>query len=262
MNKHPLAIASIQGDQKEYMRLAIISSPRCGNTWLRRVLAEGLDLHEMAVHNYLDIQAIPERCILQLHWYREPNFQAFLQRHGFKVITLSRHPLDILLSVLHFIRYEPETARWLEGNCAIPASLRSATPASPGFLEYALGFGFENLLSVSYQWWQEETAIKVRYEQLVATAESEITRLARLLEAPAKPLLLALAQNPLARLQATPNRHGWRGQPGLWRDLIPRATVMAIHTQHHILFKRMGYTTEQTALAHADAEHRWIQIVD
>lgn len=260
--KYPLVILSMQRNQNEYMKLAIISSPRCGNTWLRRVLAEGLDLQEMAVHNFLDVGAVPDACILQLHWYREPNFQVFLQRHGFQVITLARHPLDILLSMLRFIRYEPETARWLEGNCAIPASLTSATPASPEFLEYALGFGFENLLSVSYQWWHDEAAIKIRYEQLVATPEIEVARLAHRLDAPVDPIVAALARNPLGRLQATPNRHGWRGQPGLWRELIPRATAVAIHTHYRTLFRRMGYTIERGGVARQDAEHRWLQLAE
>lgn len=186
----------------------------------------------------------------------------FLQRHGFQVITLARHPLDILLSMLRFIRYEPETARWLEGNCAIPASLTSATPASPEFLEYAIGFGFENLLSVSYQWWHDEAAINIRYEQLVATPEIEVARLAHRLNAPVDPMLAALARNPLGRLQATPNRHGWRGQPELWRELIPRATAVAIHTHYRTLFRRMGYTIERGGVARQDAEHRWLQLAE
>lgn len=242
------------------MRLAIISSPRSGNTWLRRVLADGLKLHEIAVHNFLDIQEVPDRCILQIHWYREPNFQAFLQRNNFRVITLSRHPLDVLLSVLRFIRYEPETARWLEGNCAIPETLKEATPTSGAFLEYALGFGFENLLSVSYQWWHDEHAIKVRYEQLVTNADTEAQRLASLLDASEEAILTALTQNPLSKLQATPNRHGWMGQPGLWRDLIPSVAADAIQVRHRILFERMGYAIEQSFLTDADAERQWAQL--
>lgn len=242
------------------MRLAIISSPRSGNTWLRHVLADGLNLPQISAHNFLDVQEVPDRCILQLHWYREPNFQAFLQQHDFRAITLSRHPLDVLLSVLRFIRYEPETARWLEGNCAIPETLKKATPASPAFLKYALGFGFENLLSVSYQWWHDEQAIRVRYEQLVANAGAEALRLAGLLDAPVDSILTALTQNPLSKLQATPNRHGWMGRPGLWRDLIPSVAADAIQARHRILFERMGYAIEQSALTDAEAERQWAKL--
>jgi hypothetical protein len=56
------------------MRIAILSTPRSGNTWVRRVLADIYDLTELAVHNPADIPVeIPERAILQLHWYREPS---------------------------------------------------------------------------------------------------------------------------------------------------------------------------------------------
>ena len=137
-------------------RIAIISTPRSGNTWVRSVLAHALTLEEIAVHNPRDIQdVLPQRLILQVHWYREPNFQAFLRNEGFQVLVLRRHPLDVLLSVLSFVQREPGVARWLEGNTGLPAGLAKLTPVSPDFAAYATSFGAENLLSISYQWCHE-----------------------------------------------------------------------------------------------------------
>ena len=109
------------------LRIAIISTPRCGNTWVRVVLSDILKLEQLAVHNYSELESIPDRAIVQLHWYREPRFQCFLRDYGFKTLVLSRHPLDVLVSILNFIRHEPLTARWLEGNAEIPPSLDRAT---------------------------------------------------------------------------------------------------------------------------------------
>ncbi len=135
------------------MRMAVVSSPRVGNTWVRSVLGSALQLDQIAVHDPDDLPAtLPENCLLQLHWYREPHFQAFLKRERFQVVTISRHPLDLLLSILHFCRREPETARWLGGNGELPDTLRSASPASDVFRKWALGRGVENLLGISYQW--------------------------------------------------------------------------------------------------------------
>src|SRR5205807_380982 len=136
------------------LKIAIIGTPRSGNTWVRRVLTQALDLKEIAVHNPRDIPVLlPERVALQIHWYREPNFQTFLRSNGFKVVVMARHPLDVLVSVLTFIRHEPLTARWLEGNAEFPPDLAGHPPASPSFVAYATSWGAENLLSVSYQWW-------------------------------------------------------------------------------------------------------------
>ena len=93
------------------LRIAVIGTPRCGNTWVRSVLGDILKLEQLAVHNYTELQSIPDRAIVQLHWYREPRFQRFLRDYGFKTLVLTRHPLDVPVSILNFIRYEPLTAR-------------------------------------------------------------------------------------------------------------------------------------------------------
>ena len=111
-------------------RIAIISTPRSGNTWVRSVLAHALTLEEIAVHNPRDIQdVLPQRLILQVHWYREPNFQAFLRNEGFQVLVLRRHPLDVLLSVLSLVQREPGVARWLEGKYGAAGGIGEAAHA-------------------------------------------------------------------------------------------------------------------------------------
>ena len=242
------------------MRIAIISSPRSGNTWLRRILVTGLGLEEIAVHNYLEVPHVPEQCALQVHWYREPNFQKFLTCHGFKVITLARHPLDVLLSVLHFMKYEPETARWLEGNCALPDDLIGSHPCSSNFADYASSYGCENLLSVTYQWWHDNAALRVRYEQLVLNTSSEIERIAAFLGVDGQLLKNALPVNSLERFKALPNRHGWQGRPGLWRELIPSNVASEIVRRHRAVFQALGYETESSKLTHDEAERRWLEL--
>jgi hypothetical protein len=239
------------------MRIAIVSSPRSGNSWLRGLFRDSLELHEVAVHNYLDAVTIPEKCVLQLHWYREPNFQRFLAENDFWVITVARHPLDILISVLHFVRYEPETAKWLGGNCELPGSLSEWSPASEHFLEYALSFGSENLLSVTYQWWYDDSTIKVRYEDLVADAPLQVERLSEKLHFPSERMMHAMAANSIDMFKAFPNRHGWQGKPGLWRELIPFENAARIYERHRVTFERLNYTIEPTTLTRDEAEINW-----
>jgi hypothetical protein len=243
------------------MRIAIVSSPRSGNTWVRSILRDGLDLEEIAVHNYLDAVHIPERCVFQLHWYREPNFQDFLARHRFQIITLARHPLDVLISVLHFIRHEPDTAKWLGGNCELPEALPGRSPVSDEFLDYALSFGSENLLSVTYQWWHEKSAIRIRYEDFVAATDVEADKLAVQLEACGEHLRHAVAINSLEVFKALPNRHGWQGCPGLWRELIPYENAAAIYARHHRVFQTLGYSIDPTDLSREAAERNWTALV-
>ncbi len=97
----------------ESLRLAVVSTPRTGNCWLRHMLAETLGLDHVIVHRPEEVpwHALPPRAILQLHWLPEPGFTAQLAEHGFRVISNCRHPLDVLMSVLAFSQHDNSTLR-------------------------------------------------------------------------------------------------------------------------------------------------------
>ncbi len=243
-------------------RLAIVSSPRSGNSWTRSVIAQGLQLEELAVHDYADLREIPDRCALQIHWYREPHFQQFLARERFTVLVIARHPLDILLSVLHFVPHEPATSQWLLGNCEIPAGLNGQDPTSDAFLDYCMSWVSENLLSITYQWWHERNAIKARYEDLVDQPASGFAAIAASLGEPADRLAAALEHHNLARFQAGPNRHGWRGSPDHWQTMIPRPLAERIRRRHARVFDCLGYSIPnyEIDIEHARATWRDLRV--
>ena len=244
------------------MRIAIIGTPRSGNTWVRSVLRDALDLPEFAVHNYRDLPPVlPERAILQLHWYREPGFQAFLHGNGFRTVVLARHPLDVLLSVLHFVRHEPRTSRWLEGNVELPAALSSGSPVSEAFERYATSWGAENLLSVSCQWWLDSAATRMRYEDLVDDPRRAFRHLIGALGGEDGRLDAALAGNGFDVFRRTPNRHGWQGTPGLWRRLIPPAVARRIRSRHARVFDTLGYRVPRYVLTRRQARQTWTHLV-
>lgn len=246
----------------ERRRIAIVSSPRSGNSWIRSVLAGALGMSEVAVHNLGDIKNdLPEHCFLQIHWYREPNFQKWLFDHQFKILCVARHPLDILLSVLHFIRYEPDTSRWLEGNVALPASLMNASPTDAAFLDYALSFGAENLLSISYQWWQDSSVIKLRYEDCVANPAGVLGDIVKNFGGESTSVLPWLERLSLRHMQATKNRHGWQGKPGLYKKLIPSFAAIKIRSRYKRIFDVLNYRVEPYFLTSSRAHAHWLSLL-
>lgn len=241
-------------------RIAVVSSPRSGNSWVRSVLANSLDLAEIAIHNYLDVpDHLPDRCALQIHWYREPNFQRYLHENRFRTLVVGRHPLDVLLSVLHFIRYEPATSQWLMGNAEIPPDLSGQVPTSDAFMDYALSWGAENLLSISYQWWLDNNSIHVKYENLVNSPSKEFSKIINILSNDFKNEKIdrAIKSFGLDYFCSLPNHHGWQGQPGLWRKLIPGKMARAIHSRHRRLFEVLEYDVPYTWTSYRQAENNW-----
>jgi len=246
--------------QMNSLRVAVIGTPRCGNTWVRSVLGDVLKLEQLAVHNYAELEAIPKRAIVQLHWYREPRFQSFLRDHGFRTLVLTRHPLDVLVSILNFIRHEPLTARWLEGNAEIPAALVGQPPTSREFLQYATSWGAENILGISYQWWHDSDTVKARYEELVLRPQQTLISLARAFDPGAEDENGAIGRFSLPFFRNLPNKHGWQGRPGLWRELIVYFDARSIYKRHKRVFDTMNYTVRPYVLSRAGALKRWKEL--
>jgi hypothetical protein len=164
------------------MRIFLACTPRTGNLWIRRVVARVLDLPNFAAHNpgEIDWDHLPERCLVAMHWHCTAAFSGFLRNHGFRTIVTVRHPLDVLVSILHFALLEPMTARWLEGESGNEKPLIGATPVSKEFATYCLSYRAASLLSISREWRNEAEAI-IRYEDFLASPRSASQQILRAL---------------------------------------------------------------------------------
>jgi len=243
------------------LRVAVVSSPRSGNMWLRRLLVAAYGLEERSAHtpDEIDWEALPERCALQLHWHRTPEFRRLLRRHGFSVAVIARHPLDILVSILHFAPHEPQTARWLDGEGGDEASLLAADPASPAFLAYATGPRAQALLSVTPEWWPHADA-RTSYEALVNDPADELGRFVDVLgESPLVSPAEAVEAVSFGRLrEEATNQHFWQGRAGLWQELVPTRYALAIAAVHPEMLE-LGYTVGVDA---PTARARWTALTE
>src|SRR4051812_30505375 len=114
------------------LRIAVVSTPRAGNTWVRLLLGTAYQIPHLARHALADADwaALPPEVVLQIHWRPEPAFVAKLAEQGFRVVTVARHPLDVLISILHFCIYESESEQWLAGAGGSEAEVFAAMPRS------------------------------------------------------------------------------------------------------------------------------------
>jgi len=148
------------------------------------------------------------------------------------------------------VRRKRRNSRELKGN----------SPASDAFLEYALSWGAENLLSITYQWWHDPNIIKVKYEHIVESPHQQFYNILNALGADTNRLDEAITRNPLGRLQNTPNRHGWKATPNLWRKLIPYKHARQIYKRHSKVFDKLGYRVVPSLLSASYANSFWNQI--
>jgi hypothetical protein len=245
-------------------RIAVLSTPRSGNTWLRGLLRGLTDGVELSEHRPRDFawDALPHATTLQLHWYPTSQFRALLSKHDFSVVTIARHPLDVLMSVLHFCRHEANTTQWLDGVGGDEQALLSCGPLSPALVDYAHSERFQLLLGVTPAWHGSAKAW-LRYEDLVADTARQLLRLADELHVPTEPEVLdkVIASRAMPVMQShMVNQHYWQGRPGLWRSLLPPEQVELLRPALADFTEPYGYdltpdptTTPETAQAAWDA---------
>jgi Sulfotransferase domain len=229
--------------------------------WLRRQLVALFGLEERSAHapDLVGWESLPDECVLQLHWPRTRAFARTLDRHGFRVLVIGRHPLDVLLSILHFSAREPATAHWLEGAGGNESSLAGADPLSEAFRAYATGPRAKALLGVSPQWW-DHGLLALRYEDLVADPGRELERIVDAVGvAPALPpdqVAEAVTFESLQREAS--NGHFWQGDPGHWRKLLTPDVAAEVARPYSQLLRRLRYEVHPDPTLTADAARsRW-----
>lgn len=237
------------------VRFAVLGTPRTGNTWVRRVLADALGATEVAEHHPADIawDSIPNRVAIQLHWPRTALLERALRQNGVAVLSVARHPLDVLLSVLHFAEKEHNTRAWLAGRDGDEQPIRGVTSTSAEFLAWATGPRAESLLSLTVDWWQRPSTVRLRYESLVADPEAEFSAvLDRLALNPVLDIATAVgANNPRRLSDLSGGVHVWRARPGAWREELPSDAIDRLMDAHAKVIAALGYDPDDRSPAPA-----------
>lgn len=245
-------------------RVALISTPRSGNTWVTNMVARAFELKEQWVHSPSDIDwdNLPDRVVLQLHWQRTPDFVEKLRAHGFHVVVMSRHPLDVLISILVYCQHDSSTLNWLNGAGGDERSLSGAYPLSDPFLNYAIGARAAALLGVSQEWWNHSDVCPVRYEDLLEDTFSQMRRVVASIGQPLRVPLEDVIEEfrPSATRQKSVQFlfHVWSAQAGLWRQLLTSDFARRIHEVHRNIFDTLGYECRpDETLNSATAQTTW-----
>jgi hypothetical protein len=247
------------------LRVAIVATPRSGNTWLKGLLTSLYGLPDIIcdVPDEVPWQTLPERCVLQLHWGPEPGLLASFRDHEIRPVTIARHPLDTLISVLHFCTTWHKTARWYGGRGGDEDSVRGVLPSSTAFLSYATGSRAATLMSISREWLGIPTCHGLCYEQLVDDPHAELERLSHFLEVlPAEAIESAVAGNSLEQTRPkVANQHHWVGTSAHWKRLLTASAARQIAAAHSATMELFHYESDaDEALTVTQADLNWFAL--
>lgn len=248
----------------ETCRVALLCTPRTGNTWLRHLLCDGFDLNGFAATNPDDFDwaNIPTRCLLAIHWPKTEAFRAKLMENGFRIVVLTRHPLDVLISIFRFAKHSRSCDRWLEGMGGDESALRDCSLGSPEFVKYATSERARALLDVSFDWWTEPDALRLRYEDLVQNPAARLNEIAAQFGwSLCKPVEKVVGEFDANAMRTVVSQHVWQGKPGLWRKVLAPDSARAIANAHELCFVRFNYPSDVDASVapHQSAEN-WLNL--
>jgi len=252
-------------DELPALRLAIFGTPRCGNTWFRALLKTAYGLADYAEHDPADIpwDSLPPRSLVNLHAMPDDGLRERLRSLEIRPLVIARHPLDALISILHFAPHHRASNGWLLGRGGGEDAIRGAAPTSPEFRDYAAGPRAAALFSISSLWWDEPGTVRVRYEDLVADGVSEMSRVAAEIgAAPVRSIEEVVAEHAIDTLRVRDRsyqHHMWKGRPGLWKHLIPPALARSVAEAHPAAFEPIGYACDpDAALTDSQAHANWV----
>jgi hypothetical protein len=262
-----MSVLSKDGASDQAARIAIVSTPRSGNTWLRGMLSRVFSLQEIAIHTpeELDWDNAPNRCVVQIHWLPTEPFTVLLERHGFQVVTLARHPLDVLLSALNYNSYTHLPANCLQGPSCSACAILDAKPRDPAFLDYCCLHEGLLILSHSPAWWPVPGVHRVRYEALVDQPHEALGALVADLGLDVRKTVDEAVKDynmeRLRSMRGAMHYHYWQGRPGLWRAMLPAAEAHRIAATHAEVFSTLGYVCDpDESLTDLQADLNWFQI--
>lgn len=215
----------------------LASSPRSGNTIVRRTLAES-GLAEHAVHDLADVDwsAMATPWIVQHHAGPRPAVDAFLAATGAAVLVVIRHPLDVLCSVRRFAAKAPSARFWIGARTGLETA---DLTTDDGFAAWATSPGADALLAVNTDWWSRPGVVSVRHEDVHDDPARTFATVFRRL-ADTVPDLSDAAGAHEAAAASIPAFHRTAPGPGA-RHELPAHLLDRLAAHHHRHLEVLGY---------------------
>lgn len=230
-------------------RVALLCTPRTGNTWLRMMIGAMFQMptRPVVVPDDIPWDDLPDSILISIHWPYDEALEQKFREHQFRLLVLARHPFDVLLSVLRFSHFEGGHHLWLGGQ-GEESILWGATPRSRTTITYGLSTRFDSLCRVSTSWWERTGVQRLKYESLLLDPIGELTRLAEVFDwepaVPVKTVVERHSMTGLKEMHPSFSSHLWQGR-SLWKELISTSECEELRAGLIEHLSVLDYATEE-----------------
>jgi hypothetical protein len=235
-------VSALPGSSPKNLKILIVSTPKTGNIWLRYLLSAVYDLPiiDFAMpelrdcFDYNRYHHLGPRWVAHQHFPPVSSFVRWAQDEGVVLMTSTRHPGDILVSMYHYVQnyagrvpIDPQAVRLLFSRDTTTDRLASI-PLTEGLETYVRNKFFYSL-NYSIAWLASGLSYGVRYEDLWQTPVETLRALTQQIQ----PVPMQTIKDAVERCHIDTLRvSGEEGQPfyraggvGGWRASLPPAII-------------------------------------
>jgi hypothetical protein len=234
------------------LKIMIVSTPKTGNTWLKRQLAHIYDLPIVRTGIRFDpaeLDGLGQRWITHQHYVARSDVREYGRRHGVIFVTTIRHPCDTLVSKFHHARNFGHRLAWADIDRS-PILLRDGDTPGKHTASYVID-GFSTLLDISIGWMRCEESRIVRYEDLkrdpVATLEELTAAIYPVRRKRIETAVQACSINRMRETWQASQKFFREGKVGGWRAELPeQITELFRHmAPYPAQFAELGYSLDR-----------------
>lgn len=242
--------------------LILLSSvPRSGNTLIQKVINDVWGIPSTSAHSMddIDFTLTPEILLLQVHQPYIKAMDKYYKNFDFKVINLYRHPFDILLSMLNFIRVDQQVIYWRDGAVFKNTDdFAGVTPTDELFVQWACSNSVLQVMNISHSWEGKPQTFSARYDEVINDLPVVIVRLAKFLgrnNTASREYINSLHNKKLPGIAA---HHKWRGLNEGFYELLPSSVLKKLNRCYNNHLKQTGYDVMLSrAYSQQEAKNMW-----
>jgi hypothetical protein len=233
------------------LKILIVATPKTGNVWLKNLLAVAYGLPQLdfpVEMNEEALRALGGCWVAHQHLQASVEMLRLLAKFEVVVITLLRHPGDVLVSLRHFVPHSSTTPIFDRTADEMLKDGESYGERSHHYVKHH--FAVQLNLSLL---WMRLGAIPVRYEDLRADTVGALRRLTdTILPVDARRLRAAAVLSDFDRMQRREvgrAHHFRRGLSGEWITALPASVVEIFRTRepYPAQFAALGYSLDKKA---------------
>jgi hypothetical protein len=234
------------------MKLLIAASPKTGNVWLEKILAEVYDLPIVHLSG-TSLEELPpiskKRFITHQHYLPRPDLLEWGEQEGVQFLTMMRHPGDLFVSLYHYVNnFAPlwEEKGWIGTS---PAHVMIGKDIdSPEVLEFMKTKFRSVILSKSIAWLQSGKSVVARYEDLHSTPVETIRQVTDQIKPTAlrriERAVEATHINKMRQQSDLMRLHCRKGRVGGWQDELGEAHMAILREDCSCEMALLGYDLE------------------